>query len=36
VQDGFGWTNGVVSAMMTRYGITDRDLSDDEDRAPAP
>jgi alpha,alpha-trehalase len=22
VQDGFGWTNGVVSAMMTRYGIT--------------
>lgn len=22
VQDGFGWTNGVVAAMMARYGIT--------------
>ena len=21
VQDGFGWTNGVVSAMIDQYGI---------------
>jgi alpha,alpha-trehalase len=35
VQDGFGWTNGVVAAMMARYGITDQDLSDDENRALA-
>ena len=26
VQDGFGWTNGVVVAMMARYGLTDADL----------
>ncbi|TPG19995.1 alpha,alpha-trehalase TreF [Sphingomonas koreensis] len=26
VQDGFGWTNGTVSAMMTRYGLSDGDL----------
>ncbi|USI74890.1 alpha,alpha-trehalase TreF [Sphingomonas morindae] len=26
VQDGFGWTNGSVSALMQRYGIADRDL----------
>ncbi|MGN6268486.1 MAG: alpha,alpha-trehalase TreF [Sphingomonas sp.] len=30
VQDGFGWTNGVVAMMMTRYGITDRGLPDGE------
>jgi alpha,alpha-trehalase len=26
VQDGFGWTNGVVAAMMARYGLSDGDL----------
>jgi alpha,alpha-trehalase len=23
VQDGFGWTNGVTAALMSRYGIAD-------------
>ncbi|MGN6375580.1 MAG: alpha,alpha-trehalase TreF [Sphingomonas sp.] len=26
VQDGFGWTNGVVAMMMAKYGLTDADL----------